>query len=160
MRAGVRFEVVVLGDGPERDALERRARGLALGPRVRFAGAVPNDRVWDVVGRAHGLVQPSVRCGDGDVDGIPNVILEAMASRRPVVGTRLSGIPEVVVDGRTGRLVEPGDPDALAHAMREVGDGRDAARAMGERGRALVEEMFDLDRNLEAQLAILAGAVG
>lgn len=101
---------------------------------------------------------PSVRDPLGNIDGIPNVVLEAMAMERPVVGSDLSGIPEVVLHRETGLLVGPGDVEALASAMAEVGRDRRGAARMGVAGRALVARDFDVDVNTAAQVRWLAAA--
>jgi glycosyltransferase involved in cell wall biosynthesis len=113
----------------------------------------------ELIARAAVFTLPSVRAKDESMDGIPNVILEAFSVATPVVSTRLSGIPEVVRDGDTGTLVEPGDRDALAAALRDVLEhpAEHAARAC--RGRELVAEAFDLPRNVRAFLAWIVGDV-
>jgi glycosyltransferase involved in cell wall biosynthesis len=91
---------------------------------------------------------PCVVSTDGDRDGIPNVILEAMAMQLPVVSTRHSGIPEAVIDGVTGVLVQPGDADALAEALELLLGDSDLRRDMGRRGRQAVAETFEVATNV------------
>jgi len=95
------------------------------------------------------LAHPSIVDRRGSMDGIPNTILEAMAVGTPVVATRLSGIPEVVLPETTGLLVEPGDVDGLAAALARLLADADLACRLGAAGRALVVERFDLARNVE-----------
>ena len=111
-------------------------------------GAVSHDRVLELMQAATVFVLPAVVAADGDRDGIPNVILEAMAMELPVVATRHSGIPEAVIDGATGVLIEVGDPAALAAAIVRVFDDAAGAARMGMEGRALVASRFDLERNI------------
>jgi glycosyltransferase involved in cell wall biosynthesis len=83
---------------------------------------------------------------DGDRDGIPNVLVEAMAMGRPVVSTRVSGIPELIQDGENGRLVEPGDPEALTAVAAELLEDPGARARLGALARRTVEERFDSAR--------------
>jgi glycosyltransferase involved in cell wall biosynthesis len=96
---------------------------------------------------------PCVTGPDGDRDGIPNVILEAMAMRLPVVSTRHSGIPEAIDDGRTGLLVPPGDPGEIANAIARLLDDGLLRERLGSRARERVKNMFDVDANARALLA-------
>ena len=125
---------LLVGDGPLRPALARRAS--ELGVRACFAGA--RGDMADVLGCADVVVLASRS------EGLPFTLLEAMALGKPVVATRVGGVPEVVEDGRSGRLVPPDDPAALAGAIAAVLDAPDAV-AMGARGRARVESAFTLD---------------
>ena len=86
---------------------------------------------------------PSVASQDGDTDGLPTVILEAMADGVPVIGSRLSGIAEAVEDGMTGLLVPPAAPSALAEAIRALVDAPDRRRAMGTAARRAAQERFN-----------------
>jgi glycosyltransferase involved in cell wall biosynthesis len=101
------------------------------------------------------FVLPSLVASDGDRDGIPNVILEAMAMELPVVSTAHSGIPEAVEDGVTGVLVAPGDADALAEALARILADPDRGR-LGIEGRLRIAERFDLERNVRLLLSEVA----
>lgn len=142
----------IVGEGPQRRSLERRIRRLGLGSegegdvRVRLLGARPQGEVARRMAEAEVFVLPSVVAPDGQMEGLPVVLMEALAARRPVVTTRLSGIPELVEDGVTGLLVEPGDAPALAAALERLLDDRRLARRLAEAGRRRVEEEFDLRR--------------
>ena len=102
-------ELIVIGDGPERAALEQLARKLGISCRAHFEGRVKPQDMRRHMARGRVFVLPSV-----EGEGLPNVILEAMSIGLPVVSTRISGIPDIVKDGETGFIVEPGDADALA----------------------------------------------
>jgi glycosyltransferase involved in cell wall biosynthesis len=91
------------------------------------------------------------------MDGIPNVMLEAMSVGLPVIASRVSGIPEAVIDGRTGLLVEPGDSAAILSALRAVREDAHTARRMGEAGRTLVSERFNARCNALSLYQIFAG---
>ena len=128
--------LLIAGDGEHRDALERKTAELGLGPAVKFLGRCEAARVRGLLRGAAALVVPST------YEGMPLVVLEAMESGIPVVASRVSGIPEVVEDGRTGWLVAPEDPRGLARALAEVLDRPDEARRRGEAGRRRVDERF------------------
>ena len=152
------LRVVLAGGG---DLLERfREAAKPWAGRVSFPGAVLRDTLPDLYRAADLFVLPAVHDGKGNVDGLPNVILEAMASGLPVVASGISGIPLAVEDGRTGRLVPERDPGALLGALRELLSNPAAAREMGERGRrkAAAELTWDAiaARYREGYLAALA----
>lgn len=157
---GVSFEVTILGDGEERKALAALIAHLGVGAHVKLAGAVPNDEVLRRLRGSHGFVMPSVRVRNGDVDGIPNVVLEAMAMERAVVASEISGLPEVVVPGETGLLVPSGDVAALAEAMERAAADRAELARLGRGGRALVESRFDVRTNARIQVDHLLRAMG
>jgi glycosyltransferase involved in cell wall biosynthesis len=145
--------LVVIGDGPLRGALERKA-----GPAVQFLGALPPDEVAMWMRRAALLAAPSLTARDGDAEGLPNVVVEAAASGLPVVGTRHSGIPEAVEDGRTGLLVAEGEAEGLAARLRELLGSATLRRGMGIAARRLAKDKFDR-RRLTDRLEALYDAV-
>jgi len=138
-----RTVVLVAGVGPERDALEAQCAAMDLGDRVRFLGQ-RNDR-WSLYEAADVVVLPSISHED-----MPIVILDAMAAGRPVVASRVAGIPEQVVDGVTGRLVPPGDPAALAHALAAILEDSPRRAAMGKAGRERYESRYTPQRFVDA----------
>jgi glycosyltransferase involved in cell wall biosynthesis len=147
--AGVAFRCRIAGEGPERARLEESIRRLGLEERVTLLGPVAHDRLLaEHYLEAHVLVQPCVVASDGDQDGIPMVILEAMAVGLPVVATPVSGIGEAVVHGKTGLLVPPGEPWALADALARVLRDDSLAASLAGEARGLVERRFDLRRNV------------
>jgi glycosyltransferase involved in cell wall biosynthesis len=151
------LRVVLAGGG---DLLEGfRAAVRPWGDRVHLPGPVLRDTLPDLYRAADLFVLPAVHDGKGNVDGLPNVILEAMASGLPVVASGISGIPLAVEDGRTGLLVAEGDPAALLGALRRLLADPAAARSMGERGRQKAEAELTWDavaaRYREGYLAAL-----
>lgn len=138
--------LIIAGEGPERQPLAALAGQLGMGARVTFAGAVAWDEVPRALCAGEVFVAPSVHDEAGNVDGLPNVILEAMAAGRPVVATRLGGIPWAVVEGETGRLVEERRPEQLAAAVSDL--LRDPARraTFGQAARRRVEATLNWDR--------------
>ncbi len=148
--------LLIVGSGPEQEALQRLALELGLTDRVEWKGWQPPEVTRGIIGAADLLVVPSRVAPDGDRDGIPNVILEAFAAATPVVATRLEGITEAITDRRTGVLVEPGDAAALAGAIEELlGDAR-LRRTLARAARQTAQERFPLTRNTR-QLAELFG---
>jgi len=153
---GIPLRCWIAGEGPERERLGGLVLERNLESRVEFLGATPQDRLAaDLYRRAHVLAQPSIVASDGDQDGIPTVILEAMSVGLPVVATPVSGIPEAVVDGETGLLAPAGNAVALADALSLVlADDALAARlALG--ARRLIEERFSLRENAQHFVRLL-----
>ena len=144
---GVDVACVLVGDGPDREDLAAQAAEAGIADRVRFAGRLTSVEVADEVGRADVLVAPSVPTAGGKREGIPVVLMEAMSTAMPVVASRLSGIPELVEDGRNGLLVPPGDAKALAGALHRLHDDAGLRRRLGAQGRATVQASFDLTTN-------------
>ena len=139
----------LVGDGPERERIMRRARDRGVAERVCLLGARPSEDVRVTLAGARVFALPSVQLPSGRMEGIPVALMEAMASGVPVVATRLSGIPELVQDGVTGLLVEPHDHRGLAAAMVRVLEDDTLASELALRAREHVERSFSLTR--EAQ---------
>jgi glycosyltransferase involved in cell wall biosynthesis len=150
----------IVGEGPERKRLEARVRALGLGRRVRLPGACAHEVLPAILGRARIVAVPSVVDASGDRDGLPNVVLEALACARPVVASAVAAIPAAVADGTTGLLVPPGDPGALARALLLL--WRDPARAgrLGREGRTFVASRYGLERCRARFVQTLEAAYG
>jgi glycosyltransferase involved in cell wall biosynthesis len=134
--------LLVVGDGRLREALEQHARELRVADSVIFTGFRADvPRLLDAVDV---VALPSLS------EGMPLTAIEASAMARPVVATAVDGTPEVIRDGRTGRLVPPADPAALARALLALLRDPESARRMGRAGRDYVLDRFDLDRHVEA----------
>ncbi|HEX2016535.1 MAG TPA: glycosyltransferase [Solirubrobacteraceae bacterium] len=151
-----RVSVDLVGGGHLDGELRRLAAELGVGDRVRFHGALPEPRVLELLNASDGFVLPSIVAGDGQMEGLPNVLIEALAVGVPVVSTRISGIPELIRDGDTGLLAEAADAGSLARALERLladpGDARRRSRA----GRQLVERDYELRRAAD-QMARLLG---
>jgi phosphatidyl-myo-inositol dimannoside synthase len=132
--SGVR--VAIVGDGDLRSSLESRAR--TLGAPVTFAGALPQTLIPQVLAAADGVVVPLVIDRSGRVDGFAMTVLEGLASGRPLIASRVGGVPELVVDGSNGLLVEQKDPAGLAAALDRLRRDPDERRRLGVRGRESV----------------------
>src|ERR1700761_7341444 len=115
-------ELLIVGDGPLKDALQTLAQSLGVGARVRFLGPRPYPDVLGLMRKAATLVRASVRAGDGRVEGLGMVLLEAAATGVPTIGSRIGGIPEGVIDGETGFLAPERDEEALAGRMATLLD--------------------------------------
>jgi glycosyltransferase involved in cell wall biosynthesis len=142
------FRCDIIGDGPRRDRLAEQARRLRIERHVTFHGAQPNEEVYRAFRRHDILVAPSRTSPDGDRDGLPTVIIEALSCELPVVASAFAAIPELVADGETGRLVPPDAPVALARALRRLFDRPRHTFRMGRRGREQVRRHFQLGREV------------
>lgn len=136
----------IVGDGPLRNELEQMTRDLGLTDRVRFCGWQTQAEIRAHISDATVLVTPSVTARDGDQEGIPMVLMEAMASGLPVISTYHSGIPELVQDKVSGRLVPERDVEGLANAMGEVAREPGLRRQYASEARKRVEDQFNLHR--------------
>ena len=154
---GVPFTCEVIGSGPEEPLLRETIGNLGLDRVVRLRGGLPLEEVAAEVRRASVVVLPCIVAADGNVDALPTVLLEAMASGVPVVASAISGVPEIVVDGETGYLVPPGDAAPLADAIERVLRDPGAADRLGRAGRERAERLFDLRRNVARLRDLLAG---
>jgi colanic acid/amylovoran biosynthesis glycosyltransferase len=151
-RSGERVSTTIVGDGPRRTPLERLARRLGIAELITFAGAVGQDEI----GRHYEAAD--VFCLPSFFEGIPVVLLEAMAAGVPVVASRVAGIPELVEDGRSGILVPPGRPDLLANALRSLlGDAQRRAGLAAE-ARRRVQSDFELNACARRLEEIMAGS--
>jgi glycosyltransferase involved in cell wall biosynthesis len=150
---GYEFECQIIGAGPLNGALESQLHALSLEDTVILRGMLPHPQVIEEYKKTTIFALPCITGSDGDRDGIPNVILEAMAMNLPVVSTDHSGIPEAVENGVTGFLVPPADEVALAEALATLLDNPDLRRGFGERGREAVTKKFDIDQNANILLS-------
>jgi len=146
---GIPFRCRIIGEGDERSTLKRFIETNDLRDDVQLLGALPQEKVAELLPTAHCYVQPSVVTSDGKMEGIPVALMEALASGLPVVATRISGIPELIRSGETGLLVPPEDVETLASALKEIFQNKGFAAEMAMAGRNLVLDEFDLDKNVE-----------
>jgi colanic acid/amylovoran biosynthesis glycosyltransferase len=137
------FGCSIIGEGPLRPELERRILDHGLAGRVELLGARSPAEVRERLRRAAVLVAPCQVASSGDRDGLPTVLLEAMALGTPCVSTDVTGIPEIVIDGRTGIAVPPCDPERLATACRAILADPAMARRMARTARRRIETHFD-----------------
>ena len=149
--------LICAGDGPLRPVLETLARDI---PGVTLAGWLGQDALAAAMDAALALVVPSIVAANGDAEGLPSVVLEAMARGRAVIGSAEGGIAEAVVDGETGFLVAPGDAAALAAAMLRLETDLDLAGRLGAAAAGLARTRFDAVRQSQVLEAILLDAAG
>ena len=141
--SGMEFDAKIIGEGELAGELARRIEDNGLSDSCRLLGARTQNEVRSLLEDADVFVAPCVPGTDGNIDGLPTVILESMAVGTPVIATFVSGIPEVVINGRTGILVPPASASALAQALGDIDSGRAPARDLARGARALIEETYD-----------------
>jgi len=144
---GLDFICYLVGDGPFRPALEEQVEQLGLTNCVFFHGQRTHQEISDLLKRVDALALPSVPTSSGRREGIPVVLMEAMASGVPVVASGISGIPELVEDEVSGLLVRPRDPEALATALKRLDHDPALCQRLGQAGREKVLREFDLYNN-------------
>jgi len=159
-RRGLKFNCEIIGDGPLRDDLEARIRKLNLTDQVRLLGSLAQGAVLEKLQSADIFALASVTDSQGASDVFPTVIIEAMAAGRPVVSTRLAGIPESVVDGETGLLVPPEDTMAFAGALSRLIEDAKLRLHYGRAGRARIEQHFRIERTVAPLIELLQKTPG
>lgn len=155
-RKSLHFQCIIVGDGPLRNRLEDLRDSLGLSKMITMPGTVKQDQIKKWFQEAHVFAAPSVVAKNGDRDGIPNVILEALAIGVPVVATEVSGIPEVIIDQDTGILIPQRDENALAAAIENILLEHAPVDMFRVNGRRKIEQEFDIQSNVSAFVKILA----
>lgn len=155
---GIAVRCEIAGEGPWRARLEELVAERGLAGCVVLRGALPREEAIALLAAARVAVLASVSSAREGEDGIPVSLMEALAHGTPCVASRLSGVPELVVDGETGLLVPPGDADALAAALARLLADEALAGRLGEGGRRLVRERFDRDACFRRAAALLGAA--
>ena len=144
---GIDFHLTLAGAGPEGLRLRYLAWKLGLASQISFPGFISYDRVAEQFSAADVCVMPCIVDASGNRDGLPNVIMEALLHRVPVIATDMAAIGELIENRVTGLLIPQRDPQALADAVLQMIRDRDAALAMAERGRARVLREFNPESN-------------
>jgi glycosyltransferase involved in cell wall biosynthesis len=139
------FSLRIVGEGPERKRLEALIAAHGLARHITLCGAKSHEELPSEYAQAHVVVVPSVVDRSGDRDGVPNVLLEAMACGRPVVATGAGAITSVVVQGANGMLVPERDPQALCAVLDLLGRNPELRRQLGQQGRHTVERNYELN---------------
>jgi glycosyltransferase involved in cell wall biosynthesis len=146
-RQGVAIRLDIFGDGNQRQALQNLIERLEANAYITLHGTILQEALSDKFRHADVFALACVPLPQGDSDGLPTVLIEALASELPTISTQVTGIPEIIQDGITGLCVPPGDVQRLAEAILWMLDHPEAAQAMGRRGRQLVLEQFDRRKN-------------
>lgn len=148
LQRGYAMQLHLVGDGPERDDLQKRAESIGLGGYVVFEGYLSQPKLWELYGQADLFAMASFD------EGVPVVLMEAMAMELPCVATRIAGIPELIRDGIDGLLVAPSDEEGLSVAIERCMDDPELRRRLGQAGRHRIREVFHLRRNSETLAGI------
>ncbi|MBL7069002.1 MAG: glycosyltransferase [Candidatus Omnitrophica bacterium] len=144
---GYEFKLRIVGEGPLGGRLKLRVRSLALEERIEFLGLRGLDEIKRLYREADIFIAPSVIAANNDRDGIPNVILEAMAMGLPVIGTDVSGLPEVLVNNKTGLVVPERNPEALNKAIERLIKNTEIRKRLGRQAKDYIRRNFDLSIN-------------
>ena len=151
---GESFECTIAGSGTLNEQLDKQIADAGLSDRVNVTGnALRQEEIAEFVHTCDVYVLACVWSSDNDVDGLPQMLMEAMASGRPVISTRLVGIPDLIIDEKTGLLIEPNDSEALANAILRIRDDPSLAAKMVEGGHEILDTRFNLSTCLEPLLA-------
>jgi len=145
LKEGVQANLTLIGDGHTRKECENLVNEMGLSGNVIFPGKKPVNEIPGYMKKADVFVHHSVTSSDGDTEGIPTVIMEAMASGLPVITTRHSGIPELVVDGKSGFMVEEKDVDSYTEKMIEIAGNREMRISMGRFNRDRIVRDFNME---------------
>jgi glycosyltransferase involved in cell wall biosynthesis len=154
---GTACAVDIIGGGELEEALARQVQERGLGERVRLLGPRPQAEMVRLVADAAAFAAPCVVGRDGNRDGLPTTLLEAMALGTPCVSTDVTGIPEILQDGETGLVVPQNDPEALASALGRLLGDPELRVALAERARRRIDEDFDSRTNAARMRQLLAG---
>lgn len=149
-KRGLSFDLEIIGEGPWRPQLQSLIEHGGVADRVRLLGSLPQEEVFGKLRRADIFTLPCIIDRNGASDVFPTVILEAMATGKPVVSTRLAGVPEQIDDGKTGLLVTPGNERELADALAKLIDSAELRQRFGTAARERIETEFAVDRTVLA----------
>lgn len=154
LRNHCNIEYKIAGDGPLKGELQSLIDELNVNDKIRMVGAKSQEEVIELFKNADLFLAPCVHSRDGDQEGIPVVIMEAMAKGMPVISTYHAGIPELVEDGISGFLVPERDVDALAQTLEYLLQHKDLWPTMGRRGRDHIEKHYDIDKQNDRLLQL------
>ena len=157
---GLRFRCLIYGEGEQRPVLAALIESLDMGGFVRLPGSVLQEELVEIYRQTTVFALPCQVLDNGDRDGLPNVIVEAMAMEVPVVSTEISGVPELVEDGVNGFLVPSRDPQALADRIETLLRDPALRARFAQQGRRKVHEAFDVRRNTRRILALFQQSMG
>lgn len=147
-KQGMEFECQIIGTGDQQQKLRNLIQELDVSDVVTMPGPMPREDLIDLYPTASVFAAPCIIGNDGNRDGLPTVLIEAMAMGVPVVSTPVTGIPEIVRDEQTGLIVPESSPDELAEAIKRLINDRESAEEMATAGRKLIESEFNLRTNV------------
>lgn len=143
------IEFTIIGDGPQRNEIGALIKNLNVEKSVRLTGSLPHAKIIEEMSKSHIFILPSVTASDGDKEGIPNVLTEAQATGMPVISTYHAGIPEFVIDGKNGYLVNERDVNALSEKLNYLIEHPELWSIFGRNGRKIVEKEFNIYKQTE-----------
>jgi glycosyltransferase involved in cell wall biosynthesis len=155
IKAGVNVECRIVGEGPLRAVTEQWIAEHGIAENVRLLGELPQHEVAKLMGEADVFVLPSIVASDGQMDGIPVSLMEAMAAGKPVIASAISGIPELVNHEVNGILVDAAHPERVAQAITRLVRDPNIRERMGRSGQQKVRQAFDVRRNMSALINLL-----
>jgi colanic acid/amylovoran biosynthesis glycosyltransferase len=155
LKAGVNVECRIVGEGPLKPVTEQWIAEHGIADSVHLLGALPQHEVAQLVGQSDIFVLPSIVATDGQMDGIPVSLMEAMAAGKPVIAASISGIPELVRHEVSGLLVDAAHPERVAQAITRLVRDPKLRERMGRAGQQKVRQAFDVGRNMAALVALL-----
>lgn len=155
----VQLELKIAGDGPLRAELEQKVRDLGIEKQVSILGAVPHSQVSKLMGEANLYTQHCKTASDGDQEGQGVSFVEASASGLPIVSTRHNGLTDVILDGKTGYLVEEEDAEGMGEKIAYLAESPDEWRRLGKAGRVHMEESFNLQDQVSSMKEMLSQLV-
>ena len=154
IKARIPFKCYIIGEGPMRNELEGLIGTLGLDKQVILTGVLDSSQIKNMLGKATVFSLPSIWDDEDGQDGIPVVLMEAMAMGIPVVSTRISGIPELIEDGKAGFLVEPKNVKELADKLYSIITDKTLREKFSANGRRKVEQGFDINKNAASLLEV------
>jgi len=146
-KEGVSVRFLIIGDGPLNSQLRSRVEELSLSDRITFLGDISNEQTLEYIAEATVFLLPSVIAANGDRDGIPTSLIEAMYLKTPVISSRVSGIPELVDHGVNGFLTAPGKVEEISQRLKDLLSDESLRIQMGERAREKVKREFNISDN-------------
>ena len=153
-RKGVSVSLKIIGDGPELNSLIQLTDHLDVTDEVTFMGAIENKEIASLFSHSDIFVLPCRIDENGDMDGVPVVLMEAMSFGIPVISTNISGIPELVIDGKTGLLVQPDDAEQLVAAILKVAEDQELRQRLVHAAHNHIKNEFSIDRNIDLLMEV------